>query len=112
MLRLIPPGDLKVALSARTKERKGKIDIEVNWKRGVSTRASELKVGVGSRSDQSGRQPQALTAPSGPAALRARRALPMPVRCLRDAPRAHDSRSGPGDEAGLVDRSVVSVDSV
>jgi amphi-Trp domain-containing protein len=52
MLRLIPPGDLKLALSARVKERKGKIDIEVNWKRGVSARASELRVGVGSRSNR------------------------------------------------------------
>jgi amphi-Trp domain-containing protein len=48
MLRLFPPGDLKVVLSARTKERKGKIDIEVNWKR-LSKRATELNVGVGSR---------------------------------------------------------------
>jgi amphi-Trp domain-containing protein len=48
-LRLVPPGDLKVALSAQTKERKGTIEIEVTWKRGPATRAKELKVDVGPR---------------------------------------------------------------
>jgi amphi-Trp domain-containing protein len=58
MLRLIPPSDLKVALSARTKERKGKIGIEVNWKRALSTRATELKVAVGSPSDGPAARPK------------------------------------------------------
>jgi amphi-Trp domain-containing protein len=46
-LRLVPPDDLKVVLSAQTKERKGKIDIEIGWKRGPAPRAKALQVGVG-----------------------------------------------------------------
>ncbi|HVQ76240.1 MAG TPA: amphi-Trp domain-containing protein [Candidatus Binatia bacterium] len=49
LLRLVPGPDLKVSLRARSRERKGKIEIEVNWKRGLATRASELKVSVGTR---------------------------------------------------------------
>jgi amphi-Trp domain-containing protein len=48
MLRLLPTGELKVALSAKCRERRGKIEIEVGWKRGLPARAHELKVAVGS----------------------------------------------------------------
>jgi amphi-Trp domain-containing protein len=48
MLRLVPPGELRVAIYAKAKERRGKIAIEVGWKRGLAARASELKVGVAS----------------------------------------------------------------
>src|SRR5262245_53396804 len=49
LLRLVPAADLKVSLSAKAKERKGKIEIEVAWKRGLGTRANDLKVAAGTR---------------------------------------------------------------
>jgi amphi-Trp domain-containing protein len=53
-LRLVPAADMKLALTAKTKERKGKIELQVGWKRGSSTRANELKVGVGGRLAEAG----------------------------------------------------------
>jgi amphi-Trp domain-containing protein len=55
MLRLVPPGELKVAIYAKVNERRGKIAIEVGWKRPLAARAGDLKVGVASRPAPSAR---------------------------------------------------------
>jgi amphi-Trp domain-containing protein len=44
MLRLVPGADLKIELRVRDKEEKGKIAIEIGWKRRTSARAADLDV--------------------------------------------------------------------
>jgi len=56
LLRLVPAGEVAVSLRARAKERKGRILVEVGWRRGLPTRATELKVGVGVRSPAGGEE--------------------------------------------------------
>jgi amphi-Trp domain-containing protein len=48
-LRLAPPGEVKLELKIGTKGHKGKIEVEVGWKRREGTRASDLRVEVDSR---------------------------------------------------------------
>jgi amphi-Trp domain-containing protein len=45
-LRLTPAADLKLELKASHKDRKGRIEIELGWKRPGGTKASELRVAV------------------------------------------------------------------
>jgi len=48
-LHLSPASDVKLELKAGQKERKGRIEIEIGWKRSTSTKTSELRVSVGQR---------------------------------------------------------------
>ena len=48
-LRLVPAGEVKLELRVATKARKGKIEVEVGWKRREGVRASDLQVEVDSR---------------------------------------------------------------
>jgi amphi-Trp domain-containing protein len=48
-LHLSPASDLKLELKAGQKERKGRIEIEIGWKRSTAVKTSELRVAVGSR---------------------------------------------------------------
>jgi amphi-Trp domain-containing protein len=48
-LRLVPPGEVKLELKVGTKARKGKIALEIAWKRREGARVSDLRVEVGPR---------------------------------------------------------------
>jgi amphi-Trp domain-containing protein len=48
-LHLSPASDVKLELKAGQKERKGRIEIEIGWKRSTATKTSELRVAVGQR---------------------------------------------------------------
>jgi len=51
-LHLIPGSDLKLELKVASKEHKGKIAIEIGWKRNVAVKTAELRVAVGPRRDR------------------------------------------------------------
>jgi amphi-Trp domain-containing protein len=51
-LRLTPPADVKLELRVVQKERKGKIELEIGWKRTLAPKASDLRVTVGGRPDR------------------------------------------------------------
>ena len=44
MLHLVPAPEVKIELRVRDREEKGKITIEIGWKRRSSTRAADLTV--------------------------------------------------------------------
>ena len=46
-LRLSPASDLKLEIRVKQKESKGKIELEIGWKRTNGTRTTELRVGAG-----------------------------------------------------------------
>jgi amphi-Trp domain-containing protein len=48
-LHLSPAGDIKLELKVGQKEHKGRIEIEIGWKRSTATKTSELRVAVGQR---------------------------------------------------------------
>lgn len=48
-LRLSPAPTVKLELSVRDKERKGKLVLEIGWKKQVSSKATDLRVDVPSR---------------------------------------------------------------
>jgi amphi-Trp domain-containing protein len=48
-LRLSPAANVKLEIKVREKESKGRIALEIAWKRTDGARASELRVAVGSR---------------------------------------------------------------
>lgn len=48
-LHLSPGSDVKLELRAGQKERKGRIEIEIGWKRSTAIKTSELRVAVGPR---------------------------------------------------------------
>jgi amphi-Trp domain-containing protein len=48
-LRLTPGANLKLEIKIKQKESKGKIDLEIGWKRADGTRTSELRVAAGPR---------------------------------------------------------------
>jgi len=52
-LRLTPAPTVKLELKVRDKERKGRIVLEIGWKRHVSSKAADLRVEVPPRSRQS-----------------------------------------------------------
>jgi amphi-Trp domain-containing protein len=52
MLRLTPAADLKLELKVKERDEKGKIKIEIGWKRRVAARATDLRVQVGPRSSR------------------------------------------------------------
>jgi amphi-Trp domain-containing protein len=52
-LRLTPAPTLKLELNVRDKERKGRLTLEIGWKRQVSSKATDLRVEVAPRSRQS-----------------------------------------------------------
>lgn len=49
VLHLTPPAELKLELRVKDKEDKGKIGIELAWKRRAAARASGLRVGIAAR---------------------------------------------------------------
>jgi amphi-Trp domain-containing protein len=49
VLRLMPGAELKLDLRVKDKDEKGKIAIEIGWKRRMATRATDLRVQTGSR---------------------------------------------------------------
>lgn len=51
-LRLTPGGSLKLEIKVRQKESKGKIALELGWKRSDGARTSELRVAVAPRSSR------------------------------------------------------------
>lgn len=51
-LRLSPAANLKLEITVKQKESKGRIELEIGWKRAEGPRTSELRVGAGPRSDQ------------------------------------------------------------
>jgi amphi-Trp domain-containing protein len=48
-LRLIPAPELKLEIKVAHKEHKGKLELEIAWKRPAVAKAPELRVAVGSR---------------------------------------------------------------
>jgi amphi-Trp domain-containing protein len=52
-LRLTPAPTVKLELSVRSKEQKGRITVEIGWKREASVRTTDLRVGVPPRPRQS-----------------------------------------------------------
>ena len=52
-LRLTPSPTVKLELNVRDKERKGRLVLEIGWKRQVASKAADLRVEVASRSRQS-----------------------------------------------------------
>ena len=48
-LHLSPASDIKLELKAGQKEHKGRIVLEIGWKRSTATKTSELRVAVGQR---------------------------------------------------------------
>lgn len=51
-LRLTPATDVKLELKVGQKDRKGKIEVEIGWKRKTGVRTPELQVKVGPRTDR------------------------------------------------------------
>jgi amphi-Trp domain-containing protein len=51
-LRLSPAGSVKLEIKVRQREAKGKIALEIGWKRSDGARTSDLRVAVGSRPGQ------------------------------------------------------------
>jgi amphi-Trp domain-containing protein len=49
MLHLVPAPELKIELRVKERDEKGKITIEIGWKRRTATRAAELAVGTTAR---------------------------------------------------------------
>ena len=47
-LHLAPAADLKIELKVKDKDEKGKIEVEIGWKQRITTKAADLRVGVGS----------------------------------------------------------------
>jgi amphi-Trp domain-containing protein len=50
-LRLSPAAELKLEIAVKQKASKGKIELEIGWKRADGIRTTELRVGTGSRAD-------------------------------------------------------------
>lgn len=48
-LRLSPAANLKLEIKVKQKDAKGKIELEIGWKRADGTRTTELRVGTGPR---------------------------------------------------------------
>ena len=48
-LHLSPASDVKLELKASQKEHKGRIELEIGWKRSTATKTTELHVAVGPR---------------------------------------------------------------
>jgi amphi-Trp domain-containing protein len=48
-LRLVPGGELKLELKVKQKEEKGKIGLEIAWKRSSAPKAATLQVHAGAR---------------------------------------------------------------
>jgi amphi-Trp domain-containing protein len=51
-LHLSPPSDVKLQLKVREKEHKGRVEIEIGWKRSMAARTTELRVMVGPRASR------------------------------------------------------------
>lgn len=49
-LRLVPGGELKLELKVKQKDEKGKIGLEIGWKRSSGPKAASLQVNAGTRS--------------------------------------------------------------
>jgi amphi-Trp domain-containing protein len=49
-LRLTPAGTVKLEIKVKQKESKGKIELEIAWKRSDGTRTTDLRVAAGPRS--------------------------------------------------------------
>ncbi len=52
-MHLTPASDLKIDLRVKNKEDKGKLTLELGWKRRTATKAADLRVAVGPRSSRS-----------------------------------------------------------
>jgi amphi-Trp domain-containing protein len=52
-LHLIPASDCKIDLRVKDRDEKGKITLEIGWKRRTGAKASDLKVQVGPRPGRS-----------------------------------------------------------
>src|SRR2546426_10593199 len=63
-LHLSPTSDVKLELKAGQKERKGRIELEIGWKRPTAAQTSQLRVTVGQRPDRPGAVPPPSPAPS------------------------------------------------
>ena len=50
-LHLNPASDLKLELTVKDRDDKGKITLEIGWKRRSTTTAADLRVQIGSRPD-------------------------------------------------------------
>jgi amphi-Trp domain-containing protein len=48
-LRLSPAATVKLEIKVKQKESKGKLEIEIGWKRSDGTRTTDLRVAAGSR---------------------------------------------------------------
>ena len=48
-LHMAPASDVKLELKASQKEHKGRIELEIGWKRSMAAKTSELRVAVGPR---------------------------------------------------------------
>jgi amphi-Trp domain-containing protein len=54
-LRLVPASDVKLELRIKDREEKGKIGLEIGWKRRTATRATDLVVQIPKRATRIGR---------------------------------------------------------
>src|SRR2546425_10560791 len=63
-LHLSPTSDVKLELKAGQKERKGRIELEIGWKRSTAAKTSELRVKVGQRPDRAEAFPLRSPAPA------------------------------------------------
>ena len=51
-LRLSPAANLKLEIKVKQKDAKGKIELELGWKRSNGTRTTDLRVAAGPHSDR------------------------------------------------------------
>jgi amphi-Trp domain-containing protein len=49
-VRLVPAADLKLELAVKQRDDKGRIEVQISWRRGGAGRATDLQVQVGGRS--------------------------------------------------------------
>jgi amphi-Trp domain-containing protein len=52
VLRLSPAADCKLDIKVKQKASRGKLELEIGWKRADGARTTELRVGAGSRPDR------------------------------------------------------------
>lgn len=45
-LRLVPASNIKLEMKVKQKDQKGKIDLEIGWKRGTATKATDLRIQI------------------------------------------------------------------
>jgi amphi-Trp domain-containing protein len=52
VMRLVPPSELRLEIRVQQKEQRGKLKIEIGWKRQTAAKISELRVQVRPRAER------------------------------------------------------------